>query len=207
MQETHTTPWVVPLTELGRTDRAIIHDLFRAMDIPVTAGHYEQFVDRYHDCLDGTMNAADGYLLEGALPLLQQVAEIPNVAIGLLTGNSRQAAQIKTTHFGIEQFFHFGGYGQEFADRNEVAHAALADCRRWAQPRKVDPLQAWVIGDTVNDIRCARAIGANVIGVATGGSARNELEQAGADVVLDDLKIPDPILDVCRGLHSGPGHG
>ena len=41
-----------------------------------------------------------------------------------------------------------------------------------------------MVGDTVNDIRCARAIGANVIAVATGGTTAAELEAAEPDVLF-----------------------
>jgi phosphoglycolate phosphatase-like HAD superfamily hydrolase len=44
----------------------------------------------------------------------------------------------------------------------------------------VDPRHAWVVGDSVWDLLAARRAGALGIGLLSGGSAREELERAGA---------------------------
>ncbi len=197
---------IVQLPDLpvhGRTDRAIISDLFTATGLNLTDTAYREFTRRYHVELDDCIGQCRGQLLSGVTQLLTRLADQSSVSLGLLTGNSRDAAMTKISHFGIRDYFVFGGFGHEHDDRNAVAHAALDDCRRWANPEPVDPGNAWVIGDTVSDVRCARAIGANVIGVATGGSSRRQLEEAGADMVLDDLTNPHPVLAVCGNLGAG----
>jgi phosphoglycolate phosphatase len=45
-----------------------------------------------------------------------------------------------------------------------------------------------VVGDTPLDIRCARAIHARVLAVATGGATFEELEKHGPDWVVPDLR-------------------
>jgi phosphoglycolate phosphatase-like HAD superfamily hydrolase len=45
-----------------------------------------------------------------------------------------------------------------------------------------------VIGDTPYDIKAARGVGVHSIGVASGGSTIEALKEAGADVVLPDLR-------------------
>ncbi|MCA9218994.1 MAG: HAD family hydrolase, partial [Planctomycetales bacterium] len=49
-------------------------------------------------------------------------------------------------------------------------------------------------GDTPLDIRCARAIGARVIAVGTGGHCRDELKQAGPDLLVEDLSDATEVL-------------
>jgi phosphoglycolate phosphatase len=44
-----------------------------------------------------------------------------------------------------------------------------------------------VVGDTPADVRCARAIGAVAVAVATGRPSRETLEASGPDLVLDSL--------------------
>ncbi len=44
-----------------------------------------------------------------------------------------------------------------------------------------------VVGDTPLDIRCARAIGAKVLAVATGGATLEELKEHNPDWVVPDL--------------------
>lgn len=181
----------------GRTDRAIINDLFEALKLDLTPQIYTEFSNRYHNRLDACIGECEGSLLAGAEELLVRLSTWSGVNLGLLTGNSRHAAMTKVSHFGIDSHFSFGGYGSEHAERTAVAQAALDDCRRWAEPEYVDPIKAWVIGDTVSDVKCARSIGANAIAVATGGNSRQELEDSGADLVLDDLTNPQPILALC----------
>ena len=51
------------------------------------------------------------------------------MALGILTGNARAAADIKLKYFGIEQYFSFGGYGDHHSDRNQVAALAVEQAR------------------------------------------------------------------------------
>jgi HAD superfamily hydrolase (TIGR01509 family) len=51
----------------------------------------------------------------------------------------------------------------------------------------LDPDDALVVGDTVWDIEAAAKLGLRVVGVVTGGIGRQELEEAGAIAVYDDV--------------------
>ena len=51
-----------------------------------------------------------------------------------------------------------------------------------------------VIGDTPHDIECARVAGARSIAVATGGFTVDQLREAGADDVLQDLSDTEAVL-------------
>jgi phosphoglycolate phosphatase len=53
---------------------------------------------------------------------------------------------------------------------------------------------AMVIGDTIHDVSCARAIGAFAVAVPTGGATREELAAAQPDLLLDDLSDAGPLL-------------
>jgi phosphoglycolate phosphatase-like HAD superfamily hydrolase len=50
-----------------------------------------------------------------------------------------------------------------------------------------NPDRVFLVGDTVNDIRCGQGIGATTIGVCTCSTPRADLEKARADYVLNDL--------------------
>ena len=54
--------------------------------------------------------------------------------------------------------------------------------------------QVWVIGDTPFDIRCARAIGARALAVATGWHSLHDLAAEQPDLVLADLSDATPLL-------------
>jgi phosphoglycolate phosphatase len=107
--------------------------------------------------------------------------------VGLLTGNVRAGARVKLGHFGLYDHFAFGGFGDHHLDRDEVAREALAEVERRFNGRH-SPERIWVVGDTPLDIRCARAIGARAVAVATGWHSEEELTAHGPDLFLTDLE-------------------
>ena len=177
----------------GRTDRAITRDLFRVHGIPETPENSRRYLDCYLQLLPNCLHSHQGRVLPGIVELLTLLAQRPHVHMGLLTGNVRAGARIKLDHYGLFDFFAFGGFGDEHFDRDDVAREALAAARSHAGA-DVNLERFWVIGDTPLDIQCARAIGARVAAVATGWHSLQELAAARPDVVLTDLSDPAPLL-------------
>ena len=177
----------------GRTDRGITRDLFQFHGIDQTAENWVKLRRAYLDLLPDSLSKRPGVLLPGVVPLLEQLSQRSDVLVGLLTGNTREGAQIKLAHFGIDHFFTFGGYGDEHLERNDVAREALSAARQLAGT-EFERLRVWVIGDTPNDISCGRAIEAQTIAVLTGNHSRTELEAAQPDWLFDDLSDPAPLL-------------
>ena len=50
----------------------------------------------------------------------------------------------------------------------------------------VSGTEAVMVGDHILDIQAGKRVGAKTIGVLTGRTKREDFEQAGADLVLDD---------------------
>jgi phosphoglycolate phosphatase-like HAD superfamily hydrolase len=88
----------------------------------------------------------------------------------------------------------FGGYGDSAPNRAAVAQVALD--RLSAAGWHPDHGEVWVVGDTVRDLACARAIGVRCALVATGRSTVDQLTGLGADIVLPDLSDPRPLLNL-----------
>jgi phosphoglycolate phosphatase-like HAD superfamily hydrolase len=181
------------LTLSGRTDFAIFGDLLRLSGLLDSADSRARLLAAYLRHLPGCMARHEGRVLPGVAALLDHLSSRDDVAIGLLTGNTRAGARIKLGHFGLHEHFAFGGFGDEHPDRDDVARSALADVQRHLG-RAVDPARVWVIGDTPLDVRCARAIGANVLAVLTGWHSRDELAESAPDLLLDDLSDPAALL-------------
>ncbi len=179
----------------GRTDKSILHELFAAIDVPHD-GTFDQFSERYCLNLPRSLEERNARLLPGVESLLEKLAGLKHVELGLLTGNLKQAAEIKLQHVGIDHFFSFGGYGDFHADRNDVAVDAIESARKSIGDR-FSADHVWVIGDTVNDIRCARHVGAKVMAVETGGGNAAALKSAGPDLQLGDLTFA---ADWCQKL-------
>ena len=79
----------------------------------------------------------------------------------------------------------------DLADRSLVRLAAVEEDEFFTRC-----LHLRNIGDTIHDIRCARAIGALAVAIPTGGSTRDELAAEGPDILLNDLSDSAPLLRV-----------
>jgi phosphoglycolate phosphatase len=174
----------------GRTDRAIIADLFHLHTLDDTPANRQRLVAAYLRNLPQSLAARGGRVLPGITALLDQLSARDDVAVGLLTGNLRAGARVKLGHFGLYDHFAFGGFGDHHLDRDEVAREALAEVEQRFNGRHASE-RIWVVGDTPLDIRCARAIGARAVAVATGWHSKEELTAHGPDLLLTDLENPD----------------
>lgn len=177
----------------GRTDRAITSDLFRLHGIEATAESWQRFLAEYFQLLPQLLAERPGRVLPGVQGLLEELSARPDVSVGLLTGNFRNGAAIKLRHYRIEHHFAYGGYGDEHHDRDDVARAAVQAAADHLRCR-VSSESVWVIGDTPSDVRCARAVGARAVAVATGIFSSAELEQTEPDLLLEDFRDADPLL-------------
>ncbi len=103
--------------------------------------------------------------------------------LAILTGNTQAGAWVKLRHYGIDQHFSVGAYGDDHHDRNALGPIARERAVS-AFGRDFLPADIAVIGDTPKDIACARAFGARVVAVASGAATRSELEVMSPDVLL-----------------------
>jgi len=177
----------------GRTDRAIIRDLFRMHVIDDTPENLRRLIAAYLVRLPECLRRSAGRVLPGVAELLLRLRDRDDVLVGLLTGNVRDGARVKLGHFGLFEHFAVGGYGDRHFDRDDVAREALANVRRVLNGT-ADPRRIWVVGDTPLDVRCARAIGARAAAVCTGWHDRDELAGCGPDVLLTDLSDPTTLF-------------
>jgi phosphoglycolate phosphatase-like HAD superfamily hydrolase len=170
----------------GRTDRAILTDLFQLHNLEPSPSNWQRLRDGYLRHLPECLARGTGTVLPGVESLVAHLVSRDDVAVGLLTGNLRAGARLKLGHFSLHDHFTFGGYGDEHLDRDDVAREALTEARRLFDS-KVSPEQMWVIGDTPLDVRCARAIGAKAVAVTTGWHSRQELAESRPDLLLTNL--------------------
>ncbi|MBM3995744.1 MAG: HAD family hydrolase [Planctomycetes bacterium] len=185
----------VQISYAGRTDRAIARDLLHHHEIEHTAENWEKLRAGYLARLPASLNRHNGRVLPGILALLEALQRRGNVTLGLLTGNVRAGARVKLGHFGLFDHFAFGGFGDLHFDRDDVAREALAAARSHVG-ESVTPERIWVIGDTPLDVKCARAIGANVVAVATGVHTVEQLADARPELTLRDFSDSTAFLDL-----------
>src|ERR1043165_8841673 len=135
-------------------------------------------------------------VLPGVRETLQALADHPRYQSGLVTGNIKPMAQLKMELVGLDQFFTLpGAFGDESHNRRDLPARAAERIREYLQ-LDLAPEQFIVIGDTPNDIDCARHFGARAVAVGTGRFySREEILNHSPDRFLPDLSDVDLVLN------------
>jgi phosphoglycolate phosphatase len=133
-------------------------------------------------------------VLPGVAAVLAEL-DVRSAIQTVVTGNLREpaAAKISAAGLGHHLRLDLGGYGTDHVERAELVRLALA--RVAAAGADFEPADVWVVGDTPRDLACARANGVRCALVATGTYGIDELDSIGADLVLNDLSDPWPLLE------------
>lgn len=182
----------------GRTDWSILADIMRkhgkSLDPPLLDRLNRRYVAHLAEeiQLPGT-GVKD--VMPGIRPLLDALQRRDDVALGLLTGNFIDGARIKLGYFDLWRYFPCGAFGGDSANRNDLVPVAMRRARE-AGIAEVEPHRVIVVGDTPNDVECARVAGALPVAVATGSYTVEQLRQTGADVVFQDLSDTQAFLDL-----------
>jgi phosphoglycolate phosphatase-like HAD superfamily hydrolase len=138
---------------------------------------------------------AIGRALPGARDALASLADEPAFHQSVLTGNLRTVARIKLEVFELDAYLDLasGAYGDDDPNRSNLV--ALARRRAGERTGVVFGGDATVlVGDTPKDVQAGLAAGVRVVGVATGKTSVQELQQAGAHDVASNLKECRDIL-------------
>lgn len=172
----------------GRTDYSLVREFFGFNHIEPTPANFERFVERYAFWLDHLLRESHTELCPGVWKFIHELQALPQAPLlGLLSGNIRLGAEIKLRHFNLWDVFQTGGFANDHEDRGQIAAVARQrGSRILGEDLRGD--QILVIGDTPLDIRCARAIGAKALAVATGGATLAELKTHQPDWAIPDLR-------------------
>lgn len=167
--------------------------------------HHERFRDAYLEELkDALVREADRVeVMPGIHDLLEHLRqrqdERDDVMLGLLTGNYRLAVPLKLAAVGVDRdWFTITAFGDEGKTRPDLVALAMSKYEQ-RTGRAADPARVVVIGDTPRDIACAKAHNCIAFAVATGFYSVEDLEAAGADIAVKDLKDPQPLLSIVDG--------
>ena len=167
----------------GRTDTLIARQLLRKYN--QSEEKAMEVLEHYLRHLPIFLPQAQGRLLPGVRELLDALHGRDDVVLALLTGNLVRGAEFKLSHYGVWNYFQFGAFADDHHDRNQLGAFAIERAKARGYAPRADRI--FVIGDTPHDIACARACGAQAIGVATGGSSYDALTDANPDAVLRDF--------------------
>lgn len=172
----------------GLTDFQIGVRILEHLDVDAENGTLARLVRCYEELLPVVLPKRKGRVLDNVREILEFLqANRPGISSYLLTGNTRDGARAKLTHYDLAKYFPDGAFARDSSDRATVAHAALKMAER---AHGVGPSETLVIGDTPRDIECADAIGARTLAVATGDYSIADLAGYGPWRAIE--RLPDP---------------
>ncbi len=190
-----TDPGGAAVAAAGRTDLEIAREI--CLQSGVAA---ERFDDGSADfriaCAQAYARRCPPDLRDRLAPHVPEVVAMlaaePGVRLSLVTGNLESIARRKLDRSGLGGFFPAGqgGFGSDAEDRTDLP--AIARRRAGGDHAPYPRERTLVIGDTPNDIACARADGVRVVAVTTGPFDADALRSA--DAVIGGLDALPAVL-------------
>lgn len=184
----------------GRTDpqiaRMILHDAgFTAeaidAEMPRLWEHYLAGLAR---------NATPGRVrvLPGVRTLIEALAAHDGVVLALLTGNIEPGARLKLADTGLSDFFPFGAFGSDSADRTALPPIAM---RRASEQLglSVEGRDVVIIGDSIYDVRCGVPYDAITIAVASGKTPAEKLRAENPRHFFDSAEDLEGMMNAIVG--------
>lgn len=175
----------------GKTDLQIVREilLLNGFSDAEAAQLQSEVLKTYVEAAREMIKPHHVEILPGVRSLIEHLAREDNIQLALLTGNHEVTAYLKLQAVGLDGYFPFGAFGSDHADRAELppiaVRRALAHTGRTYAGKDIV-----IIGDSENDVRCGRGIGAFSVAVCTGYTAREALAAEAPDALLDDLCDP-----------------
>ncbi|HMW91997.1 MAG TPA: HAD family hydrolase [Candidatus Obscuribacter sp.] len=181
----------------GKTDPQIITEILTAAGFSQeeAVASREEVILNYLEALDEEIEKSTYYIIHpGVVELLTALQAETRAFLGLLTGNVAPGAEKKLKRFQLFQYFPIGAYGSDSACRLDLPAIAVERAREHFQ-EQFSPRQVVIIGDSVNDIACARGYGAKAIAVNTGRTSWESLEKEKPCHLFKDLAVTDSVLE------------
>jgi phosphoglycolate phosphatase len=159
------------------------------------ADRVEAILESYRTHYRERAGVAREPMFQGALEAVERLHKQPDTVLAVATGKGYRSALTLLERHGIAGRFH----SVETPDHNrgkpdpQMIETAM---------EKVGAARAEtvMIGDTVHDMRMAKAAGVQAIGVAWGYHTVFDLNAAGADVVIESFDQLDPAINAVLGV-------
>jgi phosphoglycolate phosphatase-like HAD superfamily hydrolase len=180
----------------GKTDPQILKEIFEYAKKPHlhTDETLEEFYGHYVGVLKEEIQISKTYIIHpGVQALLAQLEAQKEAFLALVTGNIEAGARLKLERVRLNDYFPIGAYGSDSADRLDLPEIAVKRANEYFD-QNFDKDEVVVIGDSVNDILCARHYGVKCIAVNTGKTAKSELEKHSPEYLFDDLSQTEEVV-------------
>lgn len=180
----------------GSTDPSIIYNAL------IKLGHKDGAIkdlsavilERYLDEMHRQFPGSDlPFIYDDALVFLNAVQEEGH-ATALLSGNVEAGARIKLDRFGLLDRFSFGAFGDDSSLRSDLPEIARLRAREFlGEEFSINNLV--IVGDTPSDAHAASKSGARSVIVCRRPGWEDEIQAAGADIIVSSLADSSDILN------------
>ena len=153
----------------GRTDPQIARMVLRDADWSNDDidARLPQLWDAYLGGLARNATPERVLTLPGIRTLVDELSSHSSVILGLLTGNIEPGARLKLGGAALNEYFPFGAFGSDSADRNQLPPIAMQRAADM-HGRAFRGSEVVIIGDSIYDVRCGVPYDAITIAIASG---------------------------------------
>jgi len=189
----------------GMTDPGILREI--AANASIDSGRLADLKRPLHEAFLRHLERRLGEIphkraLPGVVELLDRLAGVSMARVGLLTGNVEGGARLKLASVGLSDYFELGGFGGDAEDRAGIGRIAV---RRFEEKlsRTIDPHDVVAVGDSLEDVRAARANGFRSLAVGTGWTDPEAMRALEPDLFVDDLSDHAAVMQFIFGTIGG----
>lgn len=189
----------------GMTDLSILRAIndYMGKDFSVIEARIEEIWDKMLNLFKNHTNSKNITLMPGILELLDKFEKDERFQLGLITGNINRNAYLKLQAHGLDKYFPFGGFGNDFEDRNGLPSLAISRANVYSGKEIFNHNNTLIIGDTWRDIICAKSNKVYSCAVATGYYSKKELAEYEPDLLYDDFSDYNLIFNSFVDLLTG----
>ena len=188
----------------GKTDPLILQEIFDLAGHKVEWGpaDWQTFSQHLEECYKTAISEGSTHVraLPGVPELVRELSRLPDLHLGVVTGNMEVTARLKLQAAGVGEHIGPGAFGSDSAQRNDLPRIAM---ERWRSHLNlpVEPEHCVIVGDTPRDLEAARANGMKCLLVATGRyHPMEELRELQPDGLLPDFSDTRGAVDALLRL-------
>ena len=187
----------------GRTDpqiaRMVLHDAGLTRD--AVDERLPQLWDEYLAGLAQHATPQRVRALPGIRELLLALDSHDDVILALLTGNIEPGARLKLGGASLNEYFPFGAFGSDSADRTELPPIAVQRAAD-IHGHRFDGSDVVIIGDSIYDVRCGVPYDATTIAVASGKTPAETLRAENPRFFFESAEDLGAMMDAILGSIS-----
>ena len=179
----------------GMTDQQIIIEVLKkhGLDEQTIKSKIKDCMKVMIDSFNEIVKTDEIIVLDGVPELLNELTKY-NVLMGLVTGNLEPIARGKLKKVGLNHYFKIGGFGNEDINRTNLVKLAIKRAEENFDFKFNN--NVFLFGDAPQDMKAGKEANVKTIGVTTGIYSKEELENAGADFILENLKDINKVLEI-----------